>query len=642
VALVLIELRRDKPDEAKAALEELLADKDRRIPQVTALTAGPKLERVAALRPLVIQFYERSLSPDEEFQYTASPARRLVSLYREENRKEDARQLLLKYADRQMPKRVSAIDQAGIQAQDRLEIAKQLEDLGCPLDALLLYRRMQETPSNRVFSSRMPSNMGAVVRKEIARLEASLPPESILALLPDAAKLAAAGKPAGPAIDFMIQIDRGESGEAKLASPIAKALKATADKPELRQQASERLAPLAKARPEDLSVAVAAALLELASGKPEQQTHTVGRVIELIDKRPLAPADDPAKLTDAQRAEAVEQFSVVLVAMACLGNEQFKSQTEKLAGRALDAAWRHPKKELASVVLARLGPQALAQSDPVAVRQRLQQVLQSLLAPSDSRSKPGGAKPVSPESFDQIADLAQCAANAGLADLSLDCMRQALQAGPPAEAGQTGPYASRSDGEASQAVVSPEVSAKVEQALARLNGCWTEQKVPAATVYETLAAVVLPESRPETVWLYANRSTGGFEKWRSVGDLLAQRAVEAGKAEELKNRLSARKPNPQGELDCQVLQLQLALAGDDAAKASEILKQLSDRMQKKWTMDSARQLTPAAISALRHSATRPAAEGLIKQISSMLTGGSAWGDRLIEKTAIEDSAKKQP
>ena len=148
VALVLIELRRDKLDEAKAALEDLLADKSRRIPQVTALTAGPKLERVAALRPLVIQFYEQSLNPEEELQYTGSPARRLVALYREENRKEDARQLLVKYADRQLPNRMAA-DQAGIQAQDCLEIARQLEDLGCPLDALLLYRRMLEMPASR-------------------------------------------------------------------------------------------------------------------------------------------------------------------------------------------------------------------------------------------------------------------------------------------------------------------------------------------------------------------------------------------------------------------------------------------------------------------------------------------------------------
>ena len=230
-------------------------------------------------------------------------------------------------------------------------------------------------------------------------------------------------------------------------------------------------------------------------------------------------------------------------------------------------------------------------------------------------------------------------------------MRQALQAGPPRAAGQSGAsgaYASGAygpavSGSAAQApAISPEISAKIEQTLARLNRCWTEQKVPAATVYDTLVAVVLPESKPEAVWLYSNRSTGGFEKWRSVGDLLAQRAVEAGKAEDLKNRLSARKPNPQGELDCQVLQLQLALASGDGTLASDLLKQFSDRMQKKWTMDTARQLTPAAISALRHSATRPAAEALIKQISSMLTGGKAWGERLIEKTAAEDSAKKQP
>lgn len=629
VALVLIEVRRDKLDEAKAVLEELLSDKANPVPTVMAMVVTARLAQVAPLRPQLIRLLEQASQSEEVLGYRNSPAERLVALYVAENHKEEARQFLLRFADRRPPRNLA--DAEVFQLQSRLEIAKELEKLGYPLDAWQLCRRTAESvkPGKDV-----PANVALFrdqAQEEAQRLQQKLSPEALVSLLPEPSALPAspAEAPARPVVEFLLHVERSGAGEASLVSPVARALAATAERPELRQQARARLSALAAARPEELSIAMAVALLELASGTASEQAQAVDQVVALLEKRPLASFEAGRPMSDQERAEAAEQFPVSLVALACLAHPPLAAQSEKLSARALAASTGLPDPAMTSVMLAQLGPATFAHQDPQAVRKELLQVLQSYLNPFTAKTATASL-PVSPECFTRVSDLAFCALEAGLPEVSAECLSRALKGGPPCDP----------DKDAATSHFSPSAALQVAQMVHRLDQRWREKKYAPAAAYELLAAIVLPKSPSPAIWLYAVPAATGS---RSLGELLVERAIEAGKLDDLCERLGAYQSDSKQALNALILRLQIALTNRSAVPSPEapqaLLSEVAKRLRPEGTMETARLLIPTATQALRQRATRPAAEELVGQISAKLTGASAWGARLIKQTPVDPSSQ---
>src|SRR5262249_25545049 len=122
---------------------------------------------------------------------------------------------------------------------------------------------------------------------------------------------------------------------------------------------------------------------------------------------------------------------------------------------------------------------------------------------------------------------------------------------------------------------------QVEQKLQELDTVWKRWRLPAEGVYETLAAAVLPEFRPGEIFLYPRPlSQGGIQQPRSVGRMLAQWAVQANRAEDLRQRLAARQNQALAELSAHVGLAQLGVAGKDVKLTVDQLEWLGQRMQK--------------------------------------------------------------
>src|SRR5262249_44077168 len=108
------------------------------------------------------------------------------------------------------------------------------------------------------------------------------------------------------------------------------------------------------------------------------------------------------------------------------------------------------------------------------------------------------ASPLLPEPCLQLLHVATLAAHEQSLDLSLRAVVEALRTGPPAQ-----PAAARRTAFVSTGLeTTPED--QVAARLIVLEGLWRRQDVPAARIYETLAEVVFPESRPGEAFLYVH------------------------------------------------------------------------------------------------------------------------------------------
>src|SRR5207248_2044643 len=118
--------------------------------------------------------------------------------------------------------------------------------------------------------------------------------------------------------------------------------KSTERAPEVRKDALTRLGVLMATYPADLSVQTAAALAALADGSPDGIREAVDRLVKRVEATPLEPLPPNGKPNARQRAEALPQVPLWLVARECLrkDREPFWAAGETLAARAAAAAKR--------------------------------------------------------------------------------------------------------------------------------------------------------------------------------------------------------------------------------------------------------------------------------------------------------------
>src|SRR5262245_31594911 len=144
--------------------------------------------------------------------------------------------------------------------------------------------------------------------------------------------------------------------------------------------------------------------------------------------------------------------------------------------------------------------------------------------------------------FEQAKQIATMATDKNMHALAQKSIRDALRGGPPVNNPQPADPRGRiyysSSGSVSMgggaADSANPYGGQVETAVAGLVGKWKRAGVPAAELYETLSAIVMPDARPAEVFLYVRPMQYTFrEKPRSVGVLLAETAAAAGKLDDL-------------------------------------------------------------------------------------------------------------
>src|SRR5262249_38656686 len=99
--LVLLNLQRGRTEEARKAWIELLDDKKNPIPPMARFIFAQEMEGYGAVEDLVLRTYESTMDDvlnDMNMEFSYSPIRRLITLYKQTDRKADARALTLKFA----------------------------------------------------------------------------------------------------------------------------------------------------------------------------------------------------------------------------------------------------------------------------------------------------------------------------------------------------------------------------------------------------------------------------------------------------------------------------------------------------------------------------------------------------------------
>ncbi len=76
---------------------------------------------------------------------------------------------------------------------------------------------------------------------------------------------------------------------------------------------------------------------------------------------------------------------------------------------------------------------------------------------------------------------------------------------------------------------------------------WNRKNVPLAEQYETLAAIVFPESRPAEIFLYSEAIAGNSASIPALGRSLVTMAVKIGRSDDLAQRIASRENQPQAQ-----------------------------------------------------------------------------------------------
>ncbi len=258
---------------------------------------------------------------------------------------------------------------------------------------------------------------------------------------------------------------------------------------------------------------------------------------------------------------------------------------------------------LIGCLIAGLRPVSLAgQSPPVA-------------APSDGSGKLADAegkalsRPVSLPQFEHATQIASLAAEHGMYKLSQRAIREALAGGPPLDlhvvsglsnSRQANSRVRMRAGAYPGTNASPSVESVVSQQLRRLCLLW-RRGAPADEIYETLAAIVLPEQRPREVFIYdaplINPAQANVRRFVAAGvaianpqqpngdwpddlaRLLVESAIRAGRGAELRQRIESLADERSDEFAASVILAQLSVDDRrvDLATAWRQLERLAKR-----------------------------------------------------------------
>jgi hypothetical protein len=234
------------------------------------------------------------------------------------------------------------------------------------------------------------------------------------------------------------------------------------------------------------------------------------------------------------------------------------------------------------------------------------------------------------ERIEQALERARVAANNGDLDGSFRELEQVLGAGPATDAR---PAFSLDRvrallGGPPPAETPDDNIRRVESGLLALHDTWVKYDAPPERVYESLVAVVLPESRPGEVFPYPRPIVSALPRRvfiagpgsdlsvpeaRSAGFLLVEWAVKAGRQEALRARLDAASKDVRGKFPAAVVLAQLELAESNHERLRKRLESLHQALRSTPTHEAADLALHAALPALADPRARDAALPLVEQ-----------------------------
>ncbi|HQU42837.1 MAG TPA: hypothetical protein PK867_08490, partial [Pirellulales bacterium] len=390
--LGLVEARRGRVSESRAAIEELLADKRSPMPSYACWVAGQELENRGELSDLAMKLYESTVDQSDVNLngFNFSPLKRLVGIYHKANRDEDARALVLKLAKGNNYENYDPNYAAYQRIQSGMALGTQLIELGYAADAAKIYNDLladgESFEQARIIYGNV-EQFKQQVEQGLAKAMQGLKPDGLRRAVD--ALLKPAGKEAGDeaAVDLMLMVQPRDLARAELTSMLAGVLKSAGSVPDAQELANSRVKQLVSDHPRDFSVQIAAVLEALAGGKADPISAAVERLQKLVAETPLEELPDGTRANARQRAEAARQIGLWLVARECVKQEPLRDAGDKFAERALQAARRQLDAVYALAMLRERGQAELDRGDHAAAERSWGEMLQLVLPPPAEKKR---------------------------------------------------------------------------------------------------------------------------------------------------------------------------------------------------------------------------------------------------------------
>ena len=401
--LTVVLLRLERFDEARSLVKEFLATaKDP--PMTVRLLIGQELEDQSQVQDLAGKVYESAARdfaarPTNDVNNNMSPSVKLLGWYRSAGRMDECRDLMLKLARTKAEN--SPYDAAYTESQRinmMLNYAQQLAGMGYPADAVMLYREQiaaveafaaDPLSSQYINKEWTIQNAGQGIRQTLiaARPEALAP--TVAALF---RSIPGTGK-GGPGVDLFVSIPSSDFEKNVITSTLADAFdKLVGKRPALNErEIAASLATILEKNPDDLPTSIAIALYAFAEGNADEVDRTVTRLTTLVEKTPLeqikaskATRGKVPRPNARQRAEALKQVDLWLVAKACWARDSTRSRGDFFATRAVEAARRQADSRWPSIMLREWGQSALDRGDRPTAERRWAELLELVIPPIDS------------------------------------------------------------------------------------------------------------------------------------------------------------------------------------------------------------------------------------------------------------------
>jgi hypothetical protein len=219
--------------------------------------------------------------------------------------------------------------------------------------------------------------------------------------------------------------------------------------------------------------------------------------------------------------------------------------------------------------------------------------------------------------FGQALEIARLAADNGMTALSLRAVRDALRGGPPLQVAKEQNnrmrYVVSSGGMMAADDGSQAVAQQVEDRLVAIVQQWKRRQFKPQDIYNVLLGAVMPEARPAEIFLYTRPLAYNVQQPRSVGRVLAQWAVLAGKADDLRRRTQERQALPLAELPSHALLGFVGLEAKDAKGCTEQLEWFNARVQKEGLQNTSELACHLAMPALHTDALSKVALAIVER-----------------------------
>ena len=585
--LVQVEMLEGKKDDARKHLKSLLSDElvVAKMSGTASWLVGQLAYELGEMEETTLTLYEQANTKQTNMvssQIQYSPVSRLVTLYKDADRIEDAKNLIVESVDK-VDTRYAQPYMNDSLAQNYLWGAEKLLELNLPIDSMRICQDLLTKKEEMAAAAQYRGRQGDYYQqqakkgienaiKALTKSDAKFDPQLLLSANPQTEE-------GTPALDLMFTVPTAaQLGQEKISSALAGLILQLCEEPEMASAVERRLLELRKERPDDISIGVLLLVLQSKLDSPARN-ETIEQLVKVINEQDLDKVtreDSLALWLAAQQIDDPQQWESSGVVFAKRAQEGLEAESAEEAKLAIIYEWADHALELKQ-------------------RKEAEGKLTELLAlvtkrPESSRrneSEKTFLPPLVMSQFNRTIAVAKRAAENEMPELSRHALEESLKAGIPVADAPSAASGARVLGFSTASVArsspssnsaSNQMMTAVAKAAVDVVRQWKGTDYPPEKTYEVLRHVILPESRSGECFIYPLNRNRRDTKVESLADHLIKAAKEADQLEQLKQEIESRKGKSGNPLMFDILLGKLSMAQNDLPAAKSYLVSIAKEL----------------------------------------------------------------